>query len=114
MFVVERPTQGRSPFSPEIVGKMGPAFAYQEGEAVFFPPETLQQHTQWLFSKDDAEKFDEFIAAFGPLPEDITVWQTVDADRLAKLLDRIGPAVLVTHSASGSDGGWLRISDRSL
>ena len=33
------------------------------------------------------------------------------ADRLAKLLDRIGPAVLVTHSASGSDG-WLVADSR--
>jgi pimeloyl-ACP methyl ester carboxylesterase len=110
VFVVERPSQGRSPFSPEIIGKMGPAFAYQEGETVFFPPETLKQHTQWLFSKEDINQFDEFVAAFGPLPEDITVWQTMDADRLAKLLDKIGPAVVITHSASGSDG-WL-VADR--
>ena len=30
----------------------------------------------------------------------------MDADRIARLLDRIGRAVVVTHSASGSDG-WL-------
>ena len=34
----------------------------------------------------------------------------MDADRLADLLDRIGPAVVVTHSASGPDG-WL-VADR--
>ena len=48
--------------------------------------------------------------AFGPLPVDIELWQTMDADRIAKLLDRIGPAILFTHSASGSDG-WL-VADR--
>ncbi|WP_347558018.1 hypothetical protein [Robbsia sp. KACC 23696] len=32
------------------------------------------------------------------------------ADRTAALLDRIGPAILITHSASGPDG-WL-IADR--
>ena len=34
----------------------------------------------------------------------------MDADRLARLLDRIGPAIIVTHSASGS-AGWL-VADR--
>ena len=37
---------------------------------------------------------------------DIAAWQQMDADRLADLLDRIGPAIVLTHSASGSDG-WL-------
>ncbi len=49
VFVVDRPTQGRSPFSPEVMGKIGPAFAYEEGEEVFFPAKTLAQHTQWIF-----------------------------------------------------------------
>ena len=111
VFVVDRPTQGRSPFSPEIMGKIGPAFAYEEGEEVFFPKKTFDKHTQWLFHADDTEAFDRFVAAFGPLPEDIKVWQKLDQDRLAKLLDKVGPAVLVTHSASGSDG-WLVADSR--
>ena len=106
VFVVDRPTQGRSPFSPEIMGKVGPAFAYEEGEEVFFPSKTFAQHTQWLFAADDAQAFDGFVAAFGPLPEDIEIWQTLDQARLTTLLDKIGPSILVTHSASGSDG-WL-------
>ena len=111
VFVVDRPTQGRSPFSPEIMGKIGPAFAYEEGEEVFFPKKTLDKHTQWLFQADDNEAFDSFVAAFGPLPEDIKVWQKLDQDRLATLLDKVGRAVLVTHSASGSDG-WLVADSR--
>ncbi len=111
VFVIDRPTQGRSPFSPEIVGKIRPAFAYEEGEDVFFPAKTLAQHTQWLFKAEDEEAFDSFVAAFGPLPEDIAVWQTLDQARLATLLDNIGPAILVTHSASGSDG-WLAADRR--
>ena len=110
VFSVDRPTQGRSPFSPEIVGAMGPAFAYEEGEEVFFPAKAAPKHTQFPFDSSDAESLDCFIAAFGPLPVDIGLWQTMDADRVAKLLDRIGPAILFTHSASGSDG-WL-IADR--
>ena len=35
----------------------------------------------------------------------------MDADRLARLLDRIGPAILLTHSASGPSG-WLAADRR--
>ncbi len=104
VFVVERPSQGRSPFAPEVIGEMGPAFTYEEAETVFFPAKTLAKHTQWLFSKDEEASFDGFVAAFGPLPKDISLWQAMDANRLAKLLDKLGPSILITHSASGSDG----------
>lgn len=110
VFTVDRPTQGRSPFSPEIVGEMGPAFPYEEGEEVFFPAKAAAQHTQFPVEPADEEALGAFIAAFGPLPADIELWQAMDADRIARLLDRIGPAILMTHSASGSDG-WL-IADR--
>ncbi len=110
VFTVDRPTQGRSPFSPELIGEMGPAFTYEEGEEVFFPAKAAAKHTQFPVDPKDDQALDAFIAAFGPLPADIELWQTLDADRIAKLLDRIGPAVLFTHSASGSDG-WL-IADR--
>ena len=104
VFIVERPSQGRSPFVPEVIGDMGPGFTYEEAETVFFPAKTLKAHTQWLFKREDEAIFDEFVAAFGPLPKDIAVWQAMDADRLARLLDKLGPSILVTHSASGSDG----------
>jgi pimeloyl-ACP methyl ester carboxylesterase len=110
VLVVDRPTQGRSPFHPAVIGKMGPAFSYEEGRQVFFPPDAEAQ-TQWPFDKnDDDEALDAFIAAYGPLPADIASWQEMDADRLAALLDRIGPAIVMTHSASGADG-WL-VADR--
>ena len=110
VFVVDRPTQGRSPFSTEVIGEMGPAFAYEEGEEVFFPAKAAKKHTQFPIDTKNNEALGAFIAAFGPLPVGIELWQTMDADRIAKLLDRIGPAILFTHSASGSDG-WL-VADR--
>jgi pimeloyl-ACP methyl ester carboxylesterase len=44
------------------------------------------------------------------MPADLAASQTLDADRLAELLDRIGKAIIVTHSASGPSG-WL-VADR--
>ena len=46
------------------------------------------------------------MAGFGPLPTDLAASQELDAARLVSLLERIGPSVLVTHSAGGP-AGWL-------
>ncbi len=110
VLVVDRPGHGRSPYQPDVIGPMGSSFPYEEGEEVFFPPKAAAAHTQFPFDPHDAAALDAFIAPFGPLPADLAASQKMDADRLAGLLDRIGPAVIVTHSASGSDG-WL-VADR--
>ena len=110
VLVVDRPGHGRSPYQPDVIGPMGSSFPYEEGEEVFFPPKAAAIHTQFPFDPHDAAALDAFIAPFGPLPADLAASQKMDADRLAGLLDRIGPAVIVTHSASGSDG-WL-VADR--
>jgi len=110
VLIVDRPTQGRSPYHPAVAGPVGPAFSYEEGQAVFYPPAAASTHTQLPFDPADEAAVDAYIAQFGPLPTDIAAWQAMDADRLARLLDRIGPAIVMTHSASGSDG-WL-VADR--
>lgn len=109
VLVIDRPGHGRSPFHVLTLGDMGPAFSYEGGQGIYFPGEDAR-HTQWPFAPDDAQAMDEFIAGYGPLPADLALSQTLDADRTAALLDRIGPAILVTHSASGPDG-WL-VADR--
>jgi pimeloyl-ACP methyl ester carboxylesterase len=109
VLVVDRPGHGRSPFHVQTFGEMGPPFSYEGGRRIYFPGLDAR-HTQWPFAPDDAQAMDEFIAGYGPLPADLALSQTLDADRMAELLDRIGPAILITHSASGPDG-WL-IADR--
>lgn len=104
--VVDRPGHGRSPLHPDIVGPAGPPFSYEGGRQIYAPPDPSGAHTQWPFDPDDADAMDQFIAGYGPLPADLAASETMDADRLARLLDRIGPAVLLTHSASGPSG-WL-------
>ena len=106
VFVVDRPTQGRAPLHPDVDGAIGPAFSYEEARTVFFPDSARAEHTQWPIEAGDERALDAFVAAYGPLPADIEGWQRMDTARLADLLDRIGPAIVFTHSASGSDG-WL-------
>lgn len=108
--IVDRPGQGRSPFHVETMGKMGPPFSYETGRGIYFPPDPTGRHTQWPFASDDETAMDEFIAGYGPLPADLAFSQDMEADRLSRLLERIGPAILLTHSASGPVG-WL-VADR--
>ena len=106
VLMVDRPGQGRSPYHTDALGPMGPPFTYEGGRKIYFPPEAAERHTQWPFAPDDAAAMDAFIAGYGPLPADLAASEDMDADRIARLLDRIGPAVLLTHSASGPSG-WL-------
>ena len=108
--VVDRPGHGRSPFHPDTMGAMGPPFSYENGSRIYFPADQLPRHTQWPFAADNAPVMDAFIAGYGPLPADLEYSEDMEADRLARLLDWIGPAVLLTHSASGPVG-WL-VADR--
>lgn len=111
VLAVDRPGHGRSPYHPDIVGSMGPPFSYERGREVYFPPTTANGiQTQWIFDPNDDAAFDAFIAPYGPMPADLAASQEMDAARLACLLDRIGSAIIVTHSASGPDG-WL-VADR--
>ncbi|WLS81068.1 alpha/beta hydrolase (plasmid) [Erwinia pyri] len=110
VLVIDRPGHGRSPFHVETFGEMGPPFSYEGGQHIYFPGND-ERHTQWPFAVDDEDAMDEFIAGYGPLPKDLALSQTSDADRMASLLDRIGPAIIVTHSASGPDG-WLTADRR--
>ena len=110
VLVVDRPGHGRSPFHPEVVGVMGPPFSYEGGRQIYFPADA-KGHTQWPFAPDDKAAMDQFIAGYGPLPADLAASEDMDADRLARLLDRIGPAILFTHSASGPSG-WLTADRR--
>ncbi len=111
VLLVDRPGQGRSPYHPDTMGPMGPAFTYEGGRKIYCPPDPSGAHTQWPFDPDDAAAMDAFIAGYGPLPADLAASEDMDADRLARLLDRIGPAILLTHSASGPSG-WLAADRR--
>lgn len=109
VLVIDRPGHGRSPYHVQTLGDMGPPFSYEGGQHIYFPGNDAR-HTQWPFAAGDGAAMDAFVAGYGPLPADLALSQTLDADRTALLLDRIGPAILVTHSASGPDG-WL-VADR--
>jgi pimeloyl-ACP methyl ester carboxylesterase len=111
-YVVDRPGMGRSPYNPEAIGPMGAAFPYEAAIGLFAPPARAAEHTQWPYSREiGGRELDQLLAGLGPLPADLAASQELDAARIVSLLDLIGPAVLVTHSAGGP-AGWL-VADKA-
>ncbi len=112
VYVVDRCGHGRSPFHPDVVGTMGAPFPYEAAQGLFLPGESRDAQTQWSYQRHiGSDHLDQLVSSMGPLPADLGESQRMDAERLARLLDRVGPAVLVTHSAGGPVG-WLAADAR--
>ena len=90
--------------SNEEKSQFGKPSLRTSGREVYFPVGGTE--TQWSFDPDHAAAFDAFIAPYGLMPAYLAASQEMDTDRLTRLLDRIGTAIVVTHSASGPDR-WL-------
>jgi pimeloyl-ACP methyl ester carboxylesterase len=107
VYVVDRVGHGRSPYHPDVIGPMGGAFPYEACRGLFAADAVADAQSAWTWSREPGSgELDQLMAAMGPLPADLAESQRLDADRLAKVLDRVGPAILVTHSAGGPVG-WL-------
>jgi pimeloyl-ACP methyl ester carboxylesterase len=118
VYVVDQPARGRSPYYPDIDGPMLAssvfgaqtlAEGYTASEAYNKYPQA-HLHTQW--PSDSPHKgqpgdlvFDEFISgAVKSIPTQTGVSERLTREAGAALLDRIGPAVLLTHSQGGAFG----------
>ncbi|AIJ24429.1 alpha/beta fold hydrolase [Amycolatopsis methanolica] len=108
VYVVDRCGHGRSPYHPDVVAAMGAPFPYEAARALFLPEERRGEQVQWTYGEAEV---DQLLCPIGPLPADLAESQRMDADRLGRLLDLTGPAVLVTHSAGGPVG-WLAADAR--
>jgi pimeloyl-ACP methyl ester carboxylesterase len=115
VYVVDQSGRGRSGYFTQAYGPtrrpntsaMSRRFTAPE-KAGLWPQAKL--HTQWPGAGTQGDAvFDEFFASQVEDMADLAVLEQLNADAGARLLDRIGPAVLLTHSQSGSIG-W-RIAD---
>ena len=62
-------------------------------------------HTQWPGKGEPGDPaFDQFYASQVPSIENFTLQQTLNRDAIVALLEKIGPAILLTHSQSGAFG----------
>ncbi len=116
VYLVDQPARGRSPWHPSANGRLQmrpPAWVEQR----FTAPEVARlwpqarKHTQWPGNGDKKGRkgnpvFDAFYATqVESLASPVETQTLVQADG-ADLLDKTGPAILVTHSQSGAFG-WL-------
>lgn len=114
VYVVDRPGHGRSPHDPAIMGPLAPTWGAEILREVFLgaPDGPLPPNTRWPGAKDGSDDiFDQFFASQGPLSADVSVMHALERDRLVALLERIGPAVLLAHSAGGP-GAFLAADSR--
>ena len=112
IYLIDQPARGRSAWQPGIDGALT-RFAAAAQERSFtatasdprWPQARLQ--TQWPGSgKRGDPVFDAFHATQVPFLADAAETQRLILAAGSALLDRIGPAVLMTHSQSGTFG-WL-------
>ena len=114
VYVVDRPGLGRSPFYPDLLGPMGPTPTYEMLISLFTAPEKAERplsnahlHTRWPGSGEIGDPaVDASAASSGPSMADLRRSHELWRKRGKELLERIGPAVLVTHSAAGPFG-WV-------
>ena len=113
VYVVDRPGHGRSPYIPDALGPMGPALPLEVLTGIFVPPTDgpgampfAPLHTQWPGDRNDPADpaLLQFLASGGPFAADAVDRQTLEQKRLVELLDRIGPAFVVSNSLGGPAG----------
>jgi len=104
-YVLDRPGQGRPPLDPAVLGEMAPPPSL-ERIARMHPPAAGGG-----IAGVERDAVDQLLAQLGPSIADPSSRRELDRTRGAELLDRIGPAVLVTH-ASGAELAWLAACER--
>jgi pimeloyl-ACP methyl ester carboxylesterase len=110
VYVVDQPGRGRSAYGSAHY----PALRQPDVEDVqrrFIAPERYNLwpqahlHTQWPGKGAPGDAiFDQFFASQLPSIGDLTVQIGLARDGVVALLDKIGPAVIMTHSQSGAFG----------
>jgi pimeloyl-ACP methyl ester carboxylesterase len=125
VYVVDRPGHGRSPFHPDIHGPFpAQANTLENISGRFTPPNPTTPnkplpfqhfHNRWPGTGEvGSDDLDQFVASQGGSYVTVqgnpnataVIAHTAWRERGAMLLDKIGPAVIMTHSAGGPFG-WL-------
>jgi pimeloyl-ACP methyl ester carboxylesterase len=111
VYTVDQPARGRSPNNlVDSETRIAPKERIERvftaaGRSGLWPQATL--HTQWPGSGVSGdETFDQYMDQTYPALVDIPLLQELNRDAGVALLERIGPAIILTHSQAGAYG-WL-------
>jgi pimeloyl-ACP methyl ester carboxylesterase len=111
VYLVDRPGHGRAPYHPDALGPIGaqPTYELLMGDT---RRSASGAHKRWPGSGVIGDPLlDQLVASQNAAPQDFAFQQSLWASRGAQLLDRIGPAIIQTHSAGGAFG-WLAADQR--
>jgi pimeloyl-ACP methyl ester carboxylesterase len=110
VYVVDQVARGRAAHWAQAHGPMGPS-RLNAVQQRFITPERYKLwpqahlHTQWPGAGQPGDPiFDQFYASQMPSVADFAKQQALNRDAGIALLDKIGPAILLTHSQSGAFG----------
>jgi pimeloyl-ACP methyl ester carboxylesterase len=111
VYLLDRPGHGRAPYHPEALGPINPLPLYAAA-VTEFRRATQGPNRQWTGTGDVGDPLvDQFMASQNATLQDQALSYRLWASRGAELLDKIGPAILQTHSAGGPFG-WLVANER--
>src|ERR1700687_1593304 len=110
VYVVDQPGRGRSPYEADLYGPAA-RVNLENTQRRFAAPERYNLwpqahlHTQWPGTGAPGDPvFDQFYASQMPSITNFTLQQVLNRDAIIALLEKIGPAILLTHSQSGAFG----------
>jgi pimeloyl-ACP methyl ester carboxylesterase len=110
VYVVDQPGRGRAAYENDVYGRVAP-INLNNTETRFVAPERFnlwpqaRLHTQWPGQGAPEDPvFDQFFASQMPSIQDFALQQSLNRDAIVALLEKIGPAILLTHSQSGAFG----------
>ena len=112
VYIVDQVARGRSPHFSQSQGAVGPANLDRTEWRFTAPKHTnrwpqARRHTQWPGTGKAGDRtFDKFYATQFPSLTNNEKSQEINRDAAVALLDKIGPAIVLTHSQSGAYG-WL-------
>jgi pimeloyl-ACP methyl ester carboxylesterase len=112
-YIVDRPGQGRPPWFKDSLGDIGPVFAYSS-VVPDFKRGAQDPNRRWIGSADENDPhIQQFQAGQNSTPTDNVAMHKLWASRGAEMLDRIGPSIIVVHSAGGPFS-WLVMNERPM
>jgi pimeloyl-ACP methyl ester carboxylesterase len=110
VYVVDQPGRARAAYQADLYGPPT-RLDLERVQQRFTVPERFnlwpqaRLHTQWPGAGAPGDPvFDQFYASQVTAIQDFTLQQTLNRDALLALLEKTGPAILLTHSQSGTFG----------
>jgi pimeloyl-ACP methyl ester carboxylesterase len=110
VYIIDQPGRGKAAYDADRYGPLAPP-DLENVLRRFVAPERYNLwpqahlHTQWPGRGVAGDPvFDQFYASQVPSIQDLTLQISLTSNALVALLDKIGPAIVMTHSQSGAFG----------